>query len=609
MSFLADFFDEPEEEEVFEEQAEEQRGPIKGAILAVDIGSIYTRAVLLDVVDGAYHFIARGEVPTTAAAPWNNIHEGVRSAILEITNATGREILDQHDELIMSEGGEFMGVSLFVATASAGKPIKSVLVGLMPDVSLNSGKRAASSIYLNVADVLSMADDRPPEKQISALIKAEPELLVIVGGTDGGAVDSLRRQITTVAITFELLESRFRPTVLYAGNKDLREEVQERLGAEVGMEVQVADNVRPRLDVEYLDGAQNSLSALYHHHKAMNTGGFMEVGGWTDDGVYPTAHSFNRMVHILSHLNRHDVLGVDLGSSDTTISASYKGRQFLNVFGKLGVGHAAKDVLEQFHLESLLRWLTYIPDNDEILNYIWNKSLFPHTVPATEEELEIEYALCREVIRRAALAARRSWHGARQRGLLPPFGTIILGGSTLTRPPHLGWSALNALDAVLPTGITRLLSDTHAMAPAMGTIAPHAPLAVVQVLETGAFTDLGTVISLSGRARKGETVLKGSFKPRDQNGQSQSFAVKFGSLARLPLEYGQTYDLTLEPRRVEIETPDRKPIKKLTVTGGELGLIIDARGRPYRLPRDAEKRHQIMQKWRQEIFGDQEVSE
>lgn len=606
MSFLADFFDEPEEEIETSEQAAE-RGPVKGAILAVDIGSIYTRAVLLDVVDGAYHFIARGEVPTTATAPWNNIHEGVRSAILEITNATGREILDPHDQLIMSEGGEFLGISLFVATASAGKPIQSVLVGLMPDVSLSSGKRAADSIYLHVADMLSMA--RSPEQQIRALIKAEPDLLLIVGGTDGGAVDSLRRQINTVAMTFELLEHQYRPTVLYAGNKDLRERVRERLGEQVGMEVLVADNVRPRLDVEYLDGAQASLSSLYHHHKSQNTGGFMEVGGWTDDGVFPTAHSFNRMVHILSQLNGHDVLGVDLGSTTTTISASYKGRQFLNVFGKLGVGHSAKDVLEQFHLESLLRWLSYIPQsNDDVLNYIWNKSLFPHTVPATEEELEIEYALCREVVRRAALAARRSWHGARQRGLLPPFGTIVLSGSTLTRPPHLGWSALNLLDAVLPVGIARLLSDAHAMAPALGTIAPRAPVAVVQVLETGAFTDLGTVISLSGRARRGETVLRGSFKPKDQDGQSRSFAVKFGTLARIPLDYGRAYDLTLEPRRVEIETPDRKPPKRLTVTGGELGLIIDARGRPYRLPRDAEKRHQIMREWRQSLIGDQEVS-
>jgi hypothetical protein len=130
-----------------------------GAILAVDIGHVYTRAVLLDVVDGQFRFVSRGESPSTDRSPYNDVFEGVRRAIQEISAATGRQILDEHAQLIMPERSEFLGVSQFAATASAGKPIRAVLVGLVPDVSLMSGRRAAESTYMQV-DMFSLADRR-----------------------------------------------------------------------------------------------------------------------------------------------------------------------------------------------------------------------------------------------------------------------------------------------------------------------------------------------------------------------------------------------------------------------------------------------------------------
>ncbi len=39
------------------------------SVLAIDIGSLNTRTLLFDVVDGQYHFIASSTAPTTATAP------------------------------------------------------------------------------------------------------------------------------------------------------------------------------------------------------------------------------------------------------------------------------------------------------------------------------------------------------------------------------------------------------------------------------------------------------------------------------------------------------------------------------------------------------------
>ena len=48
------------------------------SILAIDVGAAVTRAVLFDVVEGQYRFVASGQAPTTAEAPFKDIGMGVR---------------------------------------------------------------------------------------------------------------------------------------------------------------------------------------------------------------------------------------------------------------------------------------------------------------------------------------------------------------------------------------------------------------------------------------------------------------------------------------------------------------------------------------------------
>jgi hypothetical protein len=149
-------------------------------------------------------------------------------------------------------------------------------------------------------------------------------------------------------------------------------------------------------------------------------------------------------------------------SQSSTCLPSVKGGHYLNVFDELGAGHAASNLLKLIRPEALARWLTFEPSSaDDIANYLHNKSLHPEMVPASLEELELEYAIAREIIRRAVASARSTWRDVRRRGLLPPFQTILLSGSTLTRTPNDGWSALLALDALLPVGMSRLMLDPY----------------------------------------------------------------------------------------------------------------------------------------------------
>jgi hypothetical protein len=200
------------------------------------------------------------------------------------------------------------------------------------------------------------------------------------------------------------------------------------------------------------------------------------------------------------------------------------------------------------------------------------------------------------------LSARNTWRGVRAHGLLPIFGTILLSGGLLTRAPNDGWSTLIALDALLPVGITRLLLDPYGLAPSLGSAALFNPTAVVQTLDGNAFIDLGTVVSISGRARKGDVVLLGSLKP--EGGQSEPFEVRYGTITTIPLAKGVRAEMTLQPRRTTINVGPGERLGRMTITGGELGLIVDARGRPWRFPRNAEDRHQMLQEWITSMTGE-----
>jgi hypothetical protein len=587
---------------IFGEQTDQEKETlpaITGPLLAVDVGTVNTRAVLLDAVDGTYRFVARGEAPTTATPPWHDVVEGVQRALHQVSEASGRTLLDRTETLIVPEQGAFEGINGFAVTASSGEPVRAILVGLVPDVSISSGRRAAETTYLVIEDVLSLGDSRDQAKQIDMLLSANPDLIVIVGGIDGGATQSLSHLVETVSVACSLIDEARRPDILFAGNTALHEEIREIFEDRLEMNVLYADNVRPTLNVEQLDSAQEQLAVLFRRYKS-ETGGFDVLGRWAEHsapasgGVTPTAHSFGRVVRSISAMESADVLGVDLGSATTTIAASMRGDHYLNVFGNLGIGHSVRDLLVRVPPEHLQRWLVHPPErDDDISNYIWNKWLYPTTVPATFKSLEIEYAVAREVIRIAALGSRATWRGVQPYGLLPPFGIILLTGATLSKVPHPGWSALIVLDALQPVGVTRLLLDVHGLAVGLGALAPLNPTAIVQALGTGALLELGTMIAPLGRARRGEVVMHGTLIPEGvPPDEGREFEVRFGSIVRLPLAPGVKGELKFRLRRLSLEGED-----ELEVTGGELGVIIDARGRPWRFPRDPEQRLTALREW------------
>ena len=570
------------------------------SLLAVDVGTVTTRAALFDVVEGSYRFIASGNAPTTAAAPIRDLGEGVRLAIEDLQVVTGRKFLgdDRHLIVPINDGN---GVDLFVATFSAGPAVKTVVVGLLDDVSVESTQRLARTTYARVMDTIGLNDKRKPEQQIDSLLRLRPDLILLAGGTDDGATSSVRHIIETIGLTCYLLPAENRPALLFAGNKKLAGEIKSSL-QNLTLSLSICSNIRPRLEIEDLQPAQHALTNLYTQIRRSQMNGVDELNGLSGNTLMPTASAEGRIIRFLSKVydSTKGILGVDMGASAATVAAAFGGELTLGVYPQLGLGEGLANLLRFTGLNDILKWISGDIPAEMVREYLHQKSIYPASLPATPEDLAIEQALARQNLSVALNSLAKDFPQNVRRaasGLAPFFEPIMACGSVITRAPTLGQSLLILLDGIQPVGITTMILDQNNLLPAMGAAASRNSILPIQILESGAFLGLATVIAPYTSVKPGTPILTGRLVY--QNGNESRIEVKQGGLELLPLPVGQSGRLYLQPlHHTDIGFgPGNTNNAGIPVTGTALGVVIDSRGRPLQLPADAGQRREILKKW------------
>ncbi len=580
-----------------------------GSILVADCGSTTTTVALIERAHGHYRLVARGEAISTHRPPWSDAAVGVREAVRQIEELVGRKLLGQTGALMRPRIPAGDGVDIFVAVSSAGRPMRVALAGLTRDLSAASAQRAVAGTYALITGTMVLdegAARRDPDTRIQVLRRAQPEIVLIAGGADAGAARPVIDLAQVVALYNRVLGQEDRPLTFYAGNARLAGDVAALFSE--GGELRSVANVRPGLNRENLEPLQSELDAIYQERWLAQVPGFDTLSEWSGGPVLPAARTFGQAIRYIGDRYQLNAVGIDLGSASTLVAARLPrpgggpgGRGGLTTRADLGIGLNVKAALEQISPEAITRWLPFEMSPGQARDELLNKGLHPASVPQTWEDLQLEYALAREVMRRVVAQARPGWlhsvqggHSSAAHG--PQWDLIIGAGRTLTRAPRPAYTALLLLDALEPVGVSKLAFDVGGVAATLGALAARHPLAAVDVVEYDAFLNLGTVVAPVGTAQPGEVALR--VKVNCSGGRVVQREVAYGSLSVIPLGPGERAQLEMHPTRrfdVGLSEPGRGATAE--AEGGILGVVVDARGRPLSLPGDNAKRRQLVQSW------------
>ncbi len=199
-------------------------------VLCVDFGSTFTKAVLVDTDDGTV--VASGSHRTT-------IETDVLDGYAAIRETLAAERIDE-----------------VLACSSAGGGLRLAVVGYEREVTAEAGHRVGLSAGAKVVHVtagLLSTDD------VRVLRATRPDVVLLVGGTDGGNSEVLRHNARRLAT------GRVPVPVVVAGNADGRQAAVHELASR-GRRTLVAANVLPRIGVLDPEPARAAIREVFIRH-------------------------------------------------------------------------------------------------------------------------------------------------------------------------------------------------------------------------------------------------------------------------------------------------------------------------------------------------------
>ncbi len=587
-------------------------------IVITDCGSTTTKAILIEEVDGVFRQTSRGEAPTTVEAPVEDVTRGVIAALRDLSALSGRRIIDDDGEIIRPARGN-TGVDLYLSTSSAGGGLQMMVAGVVGRISARSAERAALGAGAIVADVIACDDERSPQRRIDRLKGLRPDMVLLAGGTDGGAEVGVveMAEMLSAADPKPRFGKGFRLPVIFAGNPEVANEVRRIVGGK--SDLFVVDNLRPTVDEEKIGPAREKIHDLFLEHVMQQAPGFARLVEWTDSPVMPTPSAVGSMLRSLADTEDIAVLCVDIGGATTDIFSVVEGAFNRTVSANLGVSYSAAFVLRESGEENLERWLPFEMDPGRLRDEVMNKTIRPTTIPDSEEGLLVEQALAREALR-ISLEQHRAFatglkgtmgkssgisgfsDGSERDSLvqMASLGLIIGSGGVLSHAPRPAQTAAMLIDAFAPEGITRIAKDSIFMLPHLGVLAEVNGDAARSVLARDCVVDLCTCVAPSGVGKSGSECLEFSLEMDGSVVESGRLAV--GDVLVVPLPEGREATLTVSPRRGFDVGEGKGRRWSGPVKGGPCGLVFDCRGRPIAWPGSRAERVAAMRRWRK-AFG------
>ena len=527
---------------------------------------------------------------------------------------SNRKLLDGENIISPTQGET--GVDIYISTSSAGGGLQMMVGGVVKSMTGESAQRAALGAGAIVMDVLASNDGRMYHEKVQRIRQLRPDMILLSGGIDGGTVTHVVElaEILEAANPKPRLGMNYKLPVIYAGNKNAREPIKERLGKIT--DLITVDNIRPTLEEENLQPSRDKIHDLFMEHVMAQAPGYKKLMNWTDAPIMPTPGAVGEIIKKIADAENISVVGVDIGGATTDVFSVFQ-RQFnRTVSANLGMSYSVCNVLAESGFDNVARWVPFDMDETELTNRIGNKMIRPTTIPQSLEALIIEQAIAREALRLSfeqhkefavqlkGVQTERTISDAFEQTSsgetlvnLMELDMLVGSGGVLSHAPRRHQAGRMLIDAFLPEGITQLAVDSIFMMPQLGILSTIHPAAAVEVFEKDCLIRLGTCIAPVGKAKSDQIMLH--YEITLPEGVI-SGELKFGELKLIPAPF-ESLKAKLTPGKGLDVGAGKNELLETNIYGGVVGIILDGRGRqPFHLEDNTENRVSQLKEWSEE---------
>jgi len=200
------------------------------------------------------------------------------------------------------------------ACSSAGGGLRLAVVGYERTVTAQAGHRVGLSAG---AKVVHVAAGELTSAGLAALRASRPDMVLLVGGTDGGNSDVLLHNAARLARGAIGGHGEHAVPIVVAGNVDVRDQTVAVLEA-TGRPVVASDNVLPQIGVIAPDSARAAIRAAFLRH-VIGGKGLSRDPAFGSMVEAATPDVVLRGVEVLASMDGGDVLAVDIGGATTDV--------------------------------------------------------------------------------------------------------------------------------------------------------------------------------------------------------------------------------------------------------------------------------------------------
>jgi uncharacterized protein (TIGR01319 family) len=203
-------------------------------IISIDIGSTYTKGIILKEDHGSLNIQSRFQCPTA-----ENLSESFLSVLNELCQKKISEKSDIPDNF-----------EIYTSSSAKGG-LAICAIGLVPELTLSIAKLIALSAGARIVSEYSF---KLNEEHIADLVQQKPDIILFSGGTDGGNEKYLIHNARVLG------ESDIQSTILYCGNNALHSKIRSTLKHK---NLIITENVMPLINEINSEAAHNAIGNIF----------------------------------------------------------------------------------------------------------------------------------------------------------------------------------------------------------------------------------------------------------------------------------------------------------------------------------------------------------